>query len=81
MKHIKKFEGFSMHKENCDRCGEPTKGTTTMSVFNQDVICMDCKEAEKNDPDYELAKNTEADEVRKGNYNYPGIYPNYKPLT
>jgi hypothetical protein len=31
-----------------------------MGVFNQDVICSDCKEAEKDDPDYELARNTES---------------------
>jgi hypothetical protein len=80
MKHIKKFEGFSMQKDNCERCYEPTNGVTAMGVFNQDVICSDCKEAEKDDPDYELARNTELEEVRKGNYNYPGIYPNYKPI-
>ena len=80
MKHIKKFESFEMNKSECDRCGQPTNGITTMGVFNTDTICTKCKEDEKNDPDYQLAVNTELEEVKKGNYNYPGIYPNYKPI-
>lgn len=77
---MKKFEAFSMKVDVCPRCGESTNNQTTMSVFNTDVICLPCKDREKDDPDYQLAVDTEAEEVRKGNYNYPGIYPNYKPL-
>lgn len=77
---LKKFEAFSMNVDVCPRCGEYTNNQTTMSVFNTDTICIPCKEKEKQDPDYQLAVDTEATEVRKGNYNYPGIYPNYKPL-
>jgi len=51
-----------------------------MSVFNQDTICMSCKEKEKKDPDYELAREAESEAVRRGDYNYPGLIPNYKPL-
>ena len=70
----------SMYRKNCDRCGKSTGNTTTMSIFNQDVICMDCKEEEKKDPDYKLAQEAEAEAVRRGDLNYPGFYPNYKPL-
>ena len=77
---LKKFEAFSMNVDICPRCGESTNNQTTMSVFNTDTICIPCKNKEKEDPDYQLAVDTEAAEVRKGNYNYPGIYPNYKPL-
>jgi rRNA maturation protein Nop10 len=77
---LKKFEAFSMNVDVCPRCGESTNNQTTMSVFNTDTICIPCKDKEKEDPDYQLAVDTEAAEVRKGNYNYPGIYPNYKPL-
>ncbi len=77
---LKKFEAFSMNVDVCPRCGESTNNQTTMSVFNTDTICIPCKNKEKEDPDYQLAVDTEAAEVRKGNYNYPGIYPNYKPL-
>lgn len=80
-KFMKRFETFSMHKDICPRCNESTNGKTTMSVFNTDVICIPCRDKERIDPDYQFAIDTEAEEVRKGNYNYPGIYPNYKPLN
>jgi hypothetical protein len=80
MNNIKNFENFSMRRDNCDRCGQPTNNLTMMSIFNQDVICMYCKEKEKKDPDYELAKQAEEEAVRRGDTNYPGLIPNYKPL-
>ena len=80
MKNIKSFEGFSMRRDVCDRCGKDTNGKTTMSIFNQDVICLPCKENEKKDPDYELARQAEAEAVKRGDMNYPGLIPNYKPI-
>ena len=77
---IKRFESFGMNKENCDRCGKSTGGVTTMSIFNEDVICMSCKTEEKNDPDYEAACYAEIQAVRNGNHNFKGVYPNYKPI-
>lgn len=77
---IKKFEAFSMNKSECDRCGGPTDGITTMSMFNEDIICMDCKDSEKDDPDYEHAANIERVQIRRGNTNFKGAFPNYKPL-
>ena len=44
-----------------------------MSMFNQDCICLDCKEKEKQDRDYEKAVQADIDEIKKGNYNFPGI--------
>jgi len=75
-----KKESFGMNKENCDRCGQPTGGTTTMSIFNEDVICIPCKEEEKRDPDYEAASQAEMRAVRNGDYNFKGVYPDYKPI-
>lgn len=75
-----KKESFGMNKENCDRCEKPTGGSTTMSIFNQDVICLPCKRKEKLDPDYEPAVVAEQEAVRNGDYNFPGVYPDYKPL-
>ena len=80
MKNLKTFESFGMRRDNCDRCGQSTNGVTTMSVFNEDVICMDCKKREKNDPEYGAAVEAESEEIRKGNNNYKGSMPNYKPL-
>jgi len=75
-----KKESFGMNKENCDRCEKPTGGSTTMSIFNQDVICLPCKRKEKLDPDYDAAVRAEQEAIRNGDYNFPGVYPDYKPL-
>jgi len=81
MKNLKTFEAFGMQRDNCDRCGKSTSyGATTMSVFNEDVICMDCKKEEKNDPEYGAAVEAEREAIARGDYNYKGILPNYKPL-
>ncbi len=80
MKHLKTYESFEMNKSICDRCGESTNNVTTMSMFNEDVICMNCKDEEKNDPEYQAASEAEREEIKKGNYNYRGSITNYKPL-
>lgn len=57
----------------CDRCGGSLQEGRIMSMFNTDCICLNCKEAEKKRENYTEAVNAEAEEVRKGNYNYKGI--------
>jgi hypothetical protein len=64
---------MSMYRENCDRCHQPTNGVTTMSMYNEDVICMGCKDAEKKRSDYKQAVDADVAEIEKGNYNYEGI--------
>jgi hypothetical protein len=78
MKHLKTYE--SMYRDKCDRCGQSTTGTTIMSIFNEDVICMKCKEEEKNDPEYDAAVKAEYEETMKGNTNFIGSMPDYKPI-
>lgn len=56
----------------CDRCGKKTN-CFTMSMFNTDNICMECKEKEKQHPDYKKAVDADMAEIRKGNYNFQGI--------
>lgn len=51
-----------------------------MSQFNEDIICMSCKEKEKKDPEYQAAVEAEREQIKKGNTNYKGAIPNYKPL-
>jgi hypothetical protein len=58
--------------EYCERCGRKT-GMWTMSMFNEEHICMDCEEKEKEHSDYDKARRKELEEVIKGNYDYPGI--------
>lgn len=49
-----------------------------MSMYNYEIICMDCKSAEKKRDDYKKAVDTEMAEIKKGNYNYEGIGLNDK---
>jgi len=56
----------------CDRCHKQTD-VTIMSFFNTQIICMDCEEKECNHPQYEAARKAEEEQVRQGNYNFPGV--------
>lgn len=58
---------------NCERCGAELT-TRTMSKMNSDVICIGCKEQEKQHPRYKEASDREMEEVRRGNYNYGGLF-------
>ncbi len=78
MKHLKTYE--SMFRNNCDRCHKPTGGVTTMSIFNEDVICMNCKNEEKEDPEYEAACIAEREATLSGDLNFKGAIPDYKPI-
>lgn len=44
-----------------------------MSMYNEDVICMSCKDAEKKRDDYKQASDADIAEIKKGNYNFEGI--------
>ena len=59
-------------KKYCDRCGKALD-VRIMSMFNTDVICMECKEAETHHPRYTEAREKELEEVKKGNRNFNGI--------
>ena len=56
----------------CARCHQETN-CHTMSMFNRDEICMACKQEEMQHSDYHLAVEADEAEIRKGNYNFPGI--------
>jgi hypothetical protein len=57
---------------NCARCGKQTLATI-MSMFNTDIICLDCKDKEKQDPRYKQAVEAENAAVLRGDYNFRGI--------
>jgi hypothetical protein len=44
-----------------------------MSMFNTDIICMDCKSKERKRPEYKAAVDADCDAIRAGNYNFKGI--------
>lgn len=56
----------------CQRCSNETKAHT-MSMFNTQTICLECKAVERKHPRYEEACQAELEAIRRGNYNFPGI--------
>ena len=58
--------------EKCDRCKKKTD-VTIMSMFNTEILCQDCKDAEKKDPNYQKAVEADIAEIKKGNFNFEGI--------
>ena len=60
-------------QKHCDRCGGSLSDGRTMSMFNNDCICMECKEKERQRADYGKAVEADHAEIKKGNYNFKGI--------
>jgi hypothetical protein len=56
----------------CDRCYKETN-VHIMSMFNTDEICLDCKRAEEQRPDYKDAVAADVSAIRSGNFNFKGI--------
>lgn len=60
-------------KTRCDRCHGSLDGGRIMSMYNEQTICMDCYEKERQREDYRKAVEADHAESRKGNYNFKGI--------
>ena len=60
-------------QKHCDRCGNSLEGGHTMSMFNDDCICMECAKKERQKDNYKQAVEADHAEIRKGNYNFKGI--------
>ena len=80
MKHLNSYKNFenmesdSMRREICDRCKQPPINSTTIkSMFNQDVLCMGCKDTEKKHPKYKDAHDADNAAIKSGDYNFKGI--------
>ena len=58
--------------KNCERCGIPTF-TLTMSIFNSQMICLECDKQERAHTLHAAAKEAELDAIRQGEMNFPGI--------
>lgn len=57
---------------DCERCHTPTF-TTIMSMFNMQMICPECKDAEKKRPNYDEAVKADEAAIKAGNTNFKGI--------
>jgi len=44
-----------------------------MSMFNQEDICLPCKDTERAHPEYKAAQDAELAAVKSGDMNFPGI--------
>jgi hypothetical protein len=44
-----------------------------MSWFNEQLICNDCSDSEKDRDDYAEARRAKAEALRNGDYNFAGI--------
>ncbi len=60
-------------QKNCDRCGKPLTDGRTMSMFNTDCICMECKRKEVERADYKAAADADRKVIINGDFNFPGI--------
>ena len=60
-------------KRVCDRCGGSLAEGRIMSMFNEQTICMKCKDEERKRPDYEAAHAAEVAAVRAGDFNFKGV--------
>lgn len=58
---------------HCDRCGKPLANGRTMSMYNTECICMECKRKETERADYKTACDADAKAIKNGDLNFPGI--------
>ncbi len=60
-------------KTNCDRCGKELGTSRIMSMYNNDCLCMECKNKERHRDDYKKAVDADIKAIKNGNYNFEGI--------
>lgn len=60
-------------KTVCDRCHGSLKDGRMQSMYNQDCLCMNCIEKERQRPDYKAARDADIEQIKQGNYNFEGI--------
>ena len=60
-------------QKHCDRCYGSLAGGRIMSMYNDDCICLKCKEEERQRADYKAAVQADHEAIRRGNHNFPGI--------
>lgn len=58
--------------EHCVRCGDRLVAHT-MSMFNLDILCIECREDERAAPGYEEAAEAEGGACRAGDFSFTGV--------
>ena len=62
----------SQGPEFCPRCGGPMTAHS-MSFFNTEEICLECKIDERQAPGFADARAVDDAAIKQGNYNFPGV--------
>lgn len=63
------------NKKTCDRCGRVLSGVRIMSMYNEDCLCMDCKESETKRPDYkEVARKDALEYMKRNGISQTGVH-------
>lgn len=62
----------SSHQRRCPRCGGPMS-SFSVSFFNIEEVCMDCKADERLAPGFAAAQAAEEAAVQRGDFNFPGV--------
>lgn len=60
-------------QKTCDRCHGSLAGGRIMSMYNDDCICLRCKDEERKREDYKTAVQADHEAIRRGDHNFPGI--------
>lgn len=58
---------------NCTRCNQSNKKLLFLSVFNDEQICVSCKEKEEKHPMYKNALEAYNQAEKNEQYNFKGI--------
>ena len=57
---------MSAWKGTCHRCGKSSHAHI-MSMYNHELLCMDCKQEETKRPDYQKAVDKDIEDFKKRN--------------
>jgi hypothetical protein len=71
-KNVGRKTMFDNWNGSCHRCSKKTN-CHTMSMFNEDLICRECKVAEREKPKYKEAVEADIKQIKSGNFNFKGI--------
>lgn len=59
---------------SCDRCGCGLEDKPSiMSMYNEDILCLDCKKEETKRPDYKKSVEADMEQIKQVNWNFEGI--------
>jgi len=70
--NLLRYVKFPPGVHTCGRC-RALNVATTMSFFDEQMLCQDCREDETFAPNYAAARAAEKEAVRSGNQRFPGI--------